>query len=124
MKHWIRKFHLAARGVFYGIRGQTSFAIHLPVAVAVVALAALLRCTLWQWCALVLCIGLVFAAELANSAIEELAAGLSPGHNDQVGRALDIASGAVLLACLTSATVGALIFITQFVSQLMPLWNR
>ena len=121
MKHWIRKFSVAVRGVFYGIQGQSSFAIHLPVALAVVLLAAILQCELWQWCALLLCIGLVLAAELANSAMEELAAGLSPEHNEHVGRALDIASGAVLVASLMSATVGLVIFVTQFIAHWIPL---
>ena len=120
MKYWVRKFSIAARGVLYGIRGQTSFVIHLPIAAAVLVLAALLQCHLWQWCALLLCIGLVLAAELANSAIEELAAGLSPEHNEHVGRALDIASGAVLVASLLSATVGLIIFVTQFISHWIP----
>ena len=114
LKHWLRKFSNAARGIRYGIAGQTSFVIHVPIALGVVFLAVLLRCTLWQWCALLLCIGLVLAAELANSAIEELAAGLSPGHNEHVGKALDIASGAVLVASLMAAAVGVIIFIAQW----------
>ena len=116
VKHWIRKFANATRGIQHGMAGQTSFAIHVPIAVCVVCLAAWLRCALWQWCALLLCIGLVLAAELANSAIEELAAGLSPGHNEHVGKALDIASGAVLLASLMAATVGLIIFISQWLA--------
>lgn len=116
MKHWIRKFSLAVAGIRHGMRGQTSFAVHMPIALAVIVLAVALRCPLWQWCALLLCIGLVLAAELANSAIEELAAGLCREHNEHVGRALDIASGAVLVASIVSAMVGSLIFIAQTVA--------
>ena len=112
-KHWLRKFTNATRGIHHGMAGQSSFAIHVPIALGVICSAVLLRCERWQWCALLLCIGLVLAAELANSAIEELAAGLSPGHNENVGKALDIASGAVLVASLMAATVGLIIFITQ-----------
>lgn len=113
MKYWIRKFRLAALGIRHGIRGQTSFAVHVPIAFVVIVFAIVLRCPLWQWCALLLCIGLVLAAELANSAIEELAAGLCREHNEHVGRALDIASGAVLVASIVSGTIGAIIFIAQ-----------
>lgn len=115
MQHWIRKFYLAGRGVIFGVRGQSSFAVHFPMAVAVLVIAALLRCQLWQWCILILCIGLVLSAELANSALEELAAGVSPQENERVGRALDIASGAVLIASLTASAIGALIFISQLI---------
>jgi diacylglycerol kinase len=116
MKHWIRKFTLAANGIRHGVHGQTSFIVHFPIGLAVIVLAVLLRCSLWQWCALLLCVGMVLAAELANSAIEELAAGLCREHNEHVGRALDIASGAVLLACITATTVGAIIFIAQIMA--------
>ena len=110
---WLRKFHLAGRGVFLGMQGQNSFAVHLPVALAVVILAAVLGCELWQWCTLGLCIGLVLSAELANSAIEELAKGLCHEQNPRVGRALDIASGAVLMASICAGCIGAAIFISR-----------
>lgn len=113
LRKWIRKFYLAGCGVLGGIQGQSSFAVHLPIAVMVIALAVVLHCELWQWCVLLICIGLVLAAELANSAIEELAKGLCTDHNPGVGRALDIASGAVLVASVTAAGVGMAIFATR-----------
>ena len=116
MNRWVRKFRLAARGVFLGVHGQSSFAVHLPAAAAVLVVAGLLRCAAWQWCVLLVCIGCVLAAELANSAIEELAAGLCQEHSERVGRALDIASGAVLVTSLMSATIGAIVFIIQLVN--------
>src|SRR4051812_43852239 len=103
MKAWVRKFALAAHGIWLGASGQSSFAVHLPMAVGVMGLATILGCALWQWCILLLCIGMVLAAELANSAIEELAAALCKEHNAQIGRALDIASGSVLVASCAAA---------------------
>lgn len=117
-RKWIRKFYLAGRGVIAGIKGQSSFGVHLPMALLVLALAAILRCELWQWCALIICIGLVLAAELANSAIEELAKALCKEHNPGVGKSLDIASGAVLVISIAAACVG----ITIFASRLVHAW--
>ncbi len=101
------------------MRGQSSFAVHVPVALGVIVVASVLRCELWQWSILLLCIGLVLAAELANSAIEELAAGLCHEHNERVGRALDIASGAVLVASIIAAVVGIAIFIQRLSTQFL-----
>lgn len=95
------------------MHGQSSFAIHLPMAVAVVGLATWLECSITQWCILLLCIALVLALELVNSSLESLAKGLCTEHNDWVGRGLDIASAAVLLASIFSAIVGSLIFAQQ-----------
>ncbi len=116
MSHWIRKFYFAFRGIALGIRGQSSFAVHLPMAVGVVLLACLLQCELWQWIALLICIGCVLASELANSAIEELASALCREHNEQVGRALDIASAAVLIMSITAAIVGLVIFTSRLLA--------
>lgn len=113
MERWLRKFRLAAHGVIWGIRGQSSFAVHVPAAIAVVLLAIFLQCPMWEWCVLIACIGGVCAAELANSALEEIAAAVSPDHNVRVGRALDIASGAVLIASITAAIIGMLIFLPR-----------
>lgn len=114
MQHWIAKFRNALRGVACGIQGQSSFAVHLPIALLVLALAWWLQCVVWQWAILLLCIGSVLAIELMNSAVETLARELCPEQNAQVGRALDIASGAVLVASLTAAVVGALVFVFQW----------
>jgi diacylglycerol kinase len=113
MRVWVRKFQNAFRGVVAGTRGQSSFVVHVPAAGCVLVLAAVLRCEAWQWCVLLLAIGLVLAAELANSALEELARGVCPEHNEHVGRALDIASGAVLVACSAAALVGTTVFLIR-----------
>lgn len=115
MQIWFRKFRNAIVGVAAGVRGQNSFAVHLPVAIAVVGLAVFLRCELWQWCVLLMCISAVLSAELANSAIEYLARGLCKDHNQDVGRALDIASGAVLVVSCGAAAIGILIFANRIV---------
>jgi len=109
-RRWKSKFADAFRGISLGMRGQSSFRVHLVMATAVVLLAAVLRVGLIEWCLLILCIAAVLAAELFNSALERLAREVDRNHNPAVGAALDIASGAVLTAALGSATVGCLIF--------------
>lgn len=93
--------------------GQSSFAIHLPAAFLVLLTAWLLRCEIWQWCALLLSIAAVLSTELMNSAVESLAKGVCREQNQQVGAALDIASAAVLVASLLSAAIGIIIFAMQ-----------
>lgn len=114
MQHWMNKFRCAGRGLLLGARGQSSFVAHFAIAALVALVAALLRCELWQWCTLLLCIALVFGLEYINSAIERLAKGLCTVHNEHVGAALDIASAAVLIASIIAVVIGVLIFISQF----------
>lgn len=104
-----------------GIAGQSSFIVHIFVAVGVLGLALLLNCELWQWCILGLCIAVVMSLELINSAIEALARGLCQEQNEQVGKSLDIASGAVLLASIAAACIGIGIFVQRVLIMLAQL---
>jgi len=107
---WSEKFKDSFRGLKFGIRGHSSFFVHFFAAALVVAVAAAMNCTVGQWCLLLLCIGGVFVAELFNSAIETLHRGLDPETRERTWKALDIAAGAVLMASLTAAAVGLLVF--------------
>jgi len=113
----MRKFGCAFRGVYFGMRGQDSFLIQLPCAVAVFALAAWLNVSRTQWSLLVLAVALVLVAELMNSAVEHLVRVVHPDRHAVVGEALDIASGAVLVATGFSGVVGGLVFIPA-------IWHR
>lgn len=106
MNHWKQKFACAFRGLRFGVSGQSSFRIHFIVAIGVVAIAAMLRCNRWDWSILLGCIALVLTAEYFNSALEHLARGLCDEHNESVGKALDTASAAVLVAAFFAAVIG------------------
>jgi diacylglycerol kinase len=107
---WAQKFKDALRGLKLGIRGHSSFFVHFFVAALVIAAAVTLGCTLKEWCLLLLSIGLVFTAELFNSAIETLHRGLDEETRARTWKALDIAAGAVLMASLAATVVGLCIF--------------
>ncbi len=94
------------RGVAVGLRGQDSFCVHLPAALVVVGLAAWLPVAHAEWLALLVCITLVLAAELFNSSIECLARAITRDDNPEIRNALDLASGAVLVASIGATVVG------------------
>ncbi|MHC4406211.1 MAG: diacylglycerol kinase [Planctomycetota bacterium] len=109
---WRAKFRDAFRGVWVGVRRQRSFRVHLPVALAVIAAAAVLRIDdLTVWCVLLLCIAVVLAAEMFNSALESMAKAVADENNPHLRDALDIGSGAVLVAVAGAVTVGAIVFV-------------
>ena len=109
-RRWRDKFREAFRGVKRGARGQSSFAVHVFCGAVAVAAAAVLDCDHWEWCLVIGCIGLVMTAELFNSSVETLFRGLEAEARDRVYACLDIAAGAVLVAALTAASVGAIVF--------------
>jgi len=107
---WSRKFADAFRGLARAIKTQSSFAVHLGMAGAVVAAGALFRVSAVEWCLLVFAIGLVLMAEIFNTAIESLARAPGSRRHPRFRDALDMASAAVLLAAITAATIGLIVF--------------
>src|SRR5262245_14675685 len=110
-RSWARKFRSAFRGVWLAVRSERSFAVHLPMAAAVAICAAVARVSLLEACLVVLCVALVLAAETFNTSLEFLAREISRDERPGIAAALDMASGAVLLASLGAAAVGGAIFV-------------
>ena len=81
------------------------------MAAAVAVVAIVLRVNLVEACLLMLCVGVVLAAETFNTALERLARAIAATRNESIGAALDMASGAVLIASLSAAAVGSTIFV-------------
>jgi len=107
---WRDKFREAARGVKLGVRGHSSFSVHFFFAALVLTAAAVLGFDVAEWCVVLLCVGGVMTAELVNSAIETLFHGLDEESKNRIVGCLDVAAGAVLVAGLTAAVVGTLVF--------------
>ncbi|HEY2839620.1 MAG TPA: diacylglycerol kinase [Pirellulales bacterium] len=115
---WITKFRCTFRGAKIAVRGESSFFVHLFVAVAVIVAAAVFQVSLVEWCLLAGCIAGVLAVELLNTAIERLARAVDDSFNEQLRDALDISGAAVLIASLAATLIGALILGSHLLSSL------
>lgn len=121
-RRWRDKFREAIRGVKLGVRGHSSFFVHFFFAALALAAALALQCGLVEWCLVLGCIGLVLTAELLNSAIETLFHSIDAESKQRNRGTLDIAAGAVLVASLTAALVGLLVF-GRRVLILLRVWE-
>jgi diacylglycerol kinase (ATP) len=108
-----RSFRYALRGLRELVRTQPNARIHLALACAATALGLLLGLSSTELAILALAIGLVFAAEAMNSAIEAVVDLVQPEWHPSAGAAKDLAAGAVLVAALASASVGLLLFVPR-----------
>ena len=109
----IRSFGYAIKGFVVSVRRDRHFRFHVLAAIAVVITGAVCKVSKMEWIILTLCIALVFAAELLNSAIESLTDMVSPEWNVHAGRVKDISAAAVLVCSIASAVVALLIFIVE-----------
>lgn len=112
-RSWRRKFRDAFRGMFWAFRDERSFRVHLFFAVAVIVAAIVCRVSNAEWCILILCITVVFAAEMFNTALEHLGKAIDRSENQHIATALDIGSAAVLVAAIGAVIVGCIVFVAH-----------
>lgn len=100
----------AARGLVVLIKTQRNARIHL-LAAAVVAIAGVCcRLTAGEWCLVVFACAGVLAAEALNTAVELLGDAVTLERHALIGKAKDVAAGAVLIAAAGAVIVGVLVF--------------
>lgn len=68
-----------------------------------------------EWCIVLICFGLVLAAEAFNTAIERLVNLVSPDYHPIAGDVKDVAAGAVLICAIFAAIIGCIIFLPYLI---------
>lgn len=106
---WIRRIGYALRGVTGAVARESNFWVYAAVSALVAALAAWLDVSAERWCLLVLCMTTVVVAEMFNTSIEHLARAITRELHPEIRDALDVASGAVVLASIGAALVGLVV---------------
>lgn len=109
-------FRFAFAGLWHVLRTQRNARIHLVAAVAVVVCGFVLEIERAEWLVIALVIGLVFAAECFNTAVESLVDLLSPEWREQAKIAKDTAAATVLCGALAAIVVGAIVFLPRIVA--------
>lgn len=112
----INSFTYAFRGLFYCIRTQSNFKIHIAFVVLVVIAGFYFDVSGEEWLWLIFAMGLVLSAEIVNTAIETLTDLVSPTYHEKAGKTKDLAAGAVLVSAITAALIGLIIFIPKLFS--------
>lgn len=119
MKTFIRKriksFGYAFRGIASFVRKEPHAWIHCTAIVCVTLLGFYFNISSMEWCVVLLCIGMVMAAEAFNTAIERLVDLVSPGFHPVAGDVKDVAAGAVLIVAIVAAIIGGIVFIPYFI---------
>lgn len=107
----------ALQGLSAVLRAQPNAWIHATASAVVISLAIWLRLGSRDWVVLILAIGLVWTAELLNTALEAVVDLVSPEAHPLARAGKDVGAAAVLIAALTSAAVG-------LATLGPPLWQR
>jgi len=106
----IKSFVDALEGLKFVLSTQQNARIHAAITLAVFLSAIVLKITRLEWIVLTLVIGLVWTAEIFNTAVEVIVDMVSPEHSQGARIIKDVSAGAVLVSALISVLVGILIF--------------
>ena len=108
-----RGFVHAFRGIAIGLRTQRNLRIHSLATLLASGLGFGLDIAAWEWCAVLMACGAVWAAELLNTAIERLADRVTLERDDFIRDVKDAAAGAVLVMSIAAAGIGVAIFLPK-----------
>jgi diacylglycerol kinase len=110
-------FRYAFEGWWHVIRTQSNALIHAIISIAVILVSFWLRLPGRDWAIIILAIGMVWAAEFFNTALEAIIDLISPEKNNLAKVSKDVGAAAVLIAAGASVIIGLLILGP-------PLWNK
>ncbi len=105
----ISSFGNAFSGLWYALRTQRNARIHLAATVVVILAGVWLGAGVNQWCLLILAMGMVWMAELSNTAIESVVDLACPEYHPLAKIAKDVKAAVVVIAALAAILVGVLV---------------
>ena len=111
LKKRIKSFGYAFKGIASLLKKEHNAWIHCLAIVVVTSLGFYFHITPTEWCIVLLCFGMVLAAEGFNTAIERLVDLVSPERHPVAGDVKDVAAGAVLICAIAAAIIGCIIFL-------------
>lgn len=118
IKKRLKSFTYAWKGIKRTVCCEHNMWIHMTIAVLTIIAGIVFEIQRMEWIAVILCIGMVSAAEAFNTAIERLVNLVSPEWQPLAGEVKDIAAGAVLICAIAAAFVGLMIFIPYIIRAL------
>ncbi len=106
-----QSFFNAFRGIIWALRAERNLKIHFIIALMILISSFFLNLSRMEIIALVIAITGVLAAEMINTASENMTDLITEEHHPMARIVKDIMAGSVLMASLGAAVVGYLVFV-------------
>ncbi|MFA5326546.1 MAG: diacylglycerol kinase family protein [Prolixibacteraceae bacterium] len=114
----LKSFGFAFNGLRIMIKEEHNFRIQLIAAFCVLVAGFVFHLSEFEWIAIIFSIGFVFALEIINTSIENMADFISPEKNEKIKLIKDLASAGVLIGAITAVVVGLIILLPKFIELL------
>ncbi|OFK24646.1 MULTISPECIES: diacylglycerol kinase family protein [Olsenella] len=110
-----RSFLFAVQGLRGALRQERNLKVMLAVGACALIGGIAVRLDPLSWALLLLCCGVVIAAELLNTAVETVVDLVSPEFHPLAGRAKDIAAAATWTLSVVVALIGLILYVNAIV---------
>ncbi len=108
-------FGYAINGFKILMSEEVNARIHFVAAIVVIAMGFFFDVSVTEWLVLCIVIGLVFAFEIMNTAIENLADYVSPTEQATIKKVKDLGAAGVLASVIIAVIVGLIIFAPKII---------
>lgn len=102
-------FKYAFSGLWYVIKTQKNAWVHAIATILVICISYWLSLESRDWAIIVITIGMVWTAEIINTALEAIVDLASPQQHPLAKVGKDVGAASVLIAAIASAIIGLLI---------------
>lgn len=109
----IRSFRYAFEGIIAGLKTERNLMIHYSALGLVVVFGITLNISITEWCICLILCALVISLEMVNTAVEAVVDLVTRDQKRRAKLAKDTAAGAVLIAAVTAAIIGGIIFLPK-----------
>jgi len=111
-------FKYALTGIISAYKTEQNLLVHTIAAIVAIILGILLKLSTIEFAIVALVIGFVITSEMVNTSIEYTVDLAMPAMNPLAKIAKDVASGAVLVAAISSIAVALLIYLPKIIDVL------
>jgi diacylglycerol kinase len=110
IKKHLKSYVFAFRGIGLALRLEVNMTLHLIATLVIVGTNYILNVDRADWLFTLMLIGVVWMAEIFNTAIEKLADRVTQNNDDLIRQAKDLAAGAVLVICIVAVVCAVIIY--------------
>lgn len=111
-----KSFEYAFSGIITGLKTERNMMIHYSALGLVVVFGITLKLSVTEWCICLILCALVISLELVNTAVEAVVDLVTKEQRRRAKLAKDTAAGAVLIAAITAAVIGGIIFVPKILA--------
>ena len=108
---FLNSFRYSFAGLKHAYKNEQSLLIHFMISIAVILMGLYFKITNIEWIFVFLMIALVMAAELLNTAIENVVDLVTSDFHPMAKIAKDTASAAVLIYSMIALVIGLIVFL-------------